>query len=373
MPERELPSALIGCIYDAALDPTLWRGVLQKIAAYTGGQSAGLASMDSVSKAADAHYTFGCDPHYLQLQIDTYAKFDPTSALFLFAPGQVVSIGDLMPYDEYLETRFYLEWAQPQGWVDSASAVIDKSATSFAFFSVYRNEASGLVDDEMRRRMELIVPHIRRAVLIGNVIDLQRTEAAALVDTLDGLAAGIFLVDGQGRLVQANASGRGMLNQASVLHATGGRLVANDPKADEALRDAFAAAQDGDAALGARAIAVPLVASTGQRYVAHVLPLTSGMRRQAGTSAAAAAIFVRSAQLDTPAAPEVIAKLYGLTPSELRMLLAVFDLSRTQDIADALGISNATAKTHLRRLFEKTGTNRQADLVKLVAGFASPV
>jgi DNA-binding CsgD family transcriptional regulator len=104
-----------------------------------------------------------------------------------------------------------------------------------------------------------------------------------------------------------------------------------------------------------------------------VLPLTSGSRRKAGSSyAAAAAVFVRKAGLDTPAAPEVIARLYGLTPSELRVLLAVFESGGVPNVADALGISEATAKTHLRRLFEKTGTARQADLVKLVAGFAAP-
>jgi len=41
-------------------------------------------------------------------------------------------------------------------------------------------------------------------------------------------------------------------------------------------------------------------------------------------------------------------------------------------IAKVLGISQATAKTHLRNLFQKTGTNRQAELVKLVAGAAGP-
>ena len=83
-----------------------------------------------------------------------------------------------------------------------------------------------------------------------------------------------------------------------------------------------------------------------------------------------AAVFVRKAQIETPAAPEVIAKHYGLTPSELRVLLAVFESGGVSDIAEMLGISESTAKTHLRRLFEKTGTKRQSDLVKVVAGFA---
>lgn len=220
--------------------------------------------------------------------------------------------------------------------------------------------------------MKLLVPHIRRAVLIGKTIQLKKAEADTLADTLDQLAAGIFLVDSEGRLVHANARGHAMLGEERVLRAAGRRLIATDPAADQTLRDAFTAAEDGDGKFGTRAIAVTLAAK-GHGYVAHVLPLTSGARRKAGAGyAAVAAVFVRKAEIEAPLAPEVIAKSYGLTPSELRVLLAVFESGGVPDVADALGISRTTAKTHLRRLFEKTGTKRQADLVKLVAGFAGP-
>jgi DNA-binding CsgD family transcriptional regulator len=43
------------------------------------------------------------------------------------------------------------------------------------------------------------------------------------------------------------------------------------------------------------------------------------------------------------------------------------------EVAEAMGISGSTVKTHLRRLFAKTGTDRQADLVKLVAAYANPL
>jgi hypothetical protein len=91
-----------------------------------------------VSKALNAQYTFGCDPHYLQLHVDTYMKLDPAATLYFFPLERVVTIADVMPYDEYLETRFYGEWAQPQGWVDWANVLLEKSATSFSPLSVYR-------------------------------------------------------------------------------------------------------------------------------------------------------------------------------------------------------------------------------------------
>ena len=71
--------------------------------------------------------------------------------------------------------------------------------------------------------------------------------------------------------------------------------------------------------------------------------------------------------------PEVIAKTFDLTPSELRVLVAIVEVGGVQETAEALGIAETTVKTHLRRVFAKTGTGRQADLVKLVAGFANPL
>ena len=62
-----------------------------------------------------------------------------------------------------------------------------------------------------------------------------------------------------------------------------------------ALREILLAAGAGDAALGVKGIALPLAARSGERYVAHVLPMTSARTRQAAASAynAVAALFVR--------------------------------------------------------------------------------
>lgn len=372
---EEALSALIGEVYDAALDPSLWQDVLEKSSLFVGGSAAAIYSKDSVSRTADITHGFGVDQQFQQNYIDTYVRIDPTTpGFFFFDVGEVVTTPDILPYDEFLDSRFYKEWARPQGWVDMATSVLEKSTTSYAVFSVFRHEQDGLSDDLMRRRMKLLVPHVRRAILISKTIQLNRAEAAMLADTLDSLAAGLFLMGEKGRLVQANLSGHAIIAEGSILRAAGGRLIATDPIADAAMRAAFAGIDIGDAGLGTQGIAVPLAAANGQHYVAHILPLTSGARRKTGAGySAVAAVFVSRTQIEAPAAPQVIAELYGLTPSELRVLLAVFAAGGVSDIAGALGISEATTKTHLHRLFAKTNTRRQADLVRLVAGFTGPI
>jgi DNA-binding CsgD family transcriptional regulator len=240
-------------------------------------------------------------------------------------------------------------------------------------FSVFRSERDGIVDDEARHRMRLIVPHIP-AVLIAGMFDLKAAEAATFADTLDGLSAGMCLVDAGGRIVHANAAGYAIISAGDILRSVGGRLVARDAQVNKTLREIFAAAGQGDAALGTMGIAVPLIGKDDERYVAHVLPLTSGARRRAGrTYTAAAALFVRKAALVVPSAFEVIGKTFKLTPTELRVMLAIVEVGGVPEVAAALGVAVTTIKTHLGRLFEKTGATRQADLVKLVAGYATPL
>lgn len=374
MRELEQVSKLIGLIYDASLDPGHWPHALGQLAGFVPGFSATLFAKDVANRSGDIYYHDGAtEAEFRQLYFDRYIKLDPFNNAHVFAElEEPVSVVDWMSPDEFRQSRFYREWVRPQGFVDFACTVLDKSATGAALLGVFRHERDGMVDDDARRRMRLIVPHVRRAALIGRVIDLKTAQATTFADTLDGITAAMFLVDARGRVVHANAAGHAMLGEADVVRMSGSRLVATDATGNQAFADIFAAAGTGDDALGTRGIALPLTSRGGERYVAHVLPLTSGARRQTGASfSAAAALFVRKAALDTPGPLEVVAKTYGLTPSELRVLLGVVEVGGAPDVAEALGIAETTVKFHLKRLFEKTGTRRQAELVKIVAGYSN--
>jgi DNA-binding CsgD family transcriptional regulator len=58
---------------------------------------------------------------------------------------------------------------------------------------------------------------------------------------------------------------------------------------------------------------------------------------------------------------------------ELRVLLAIVEVGGVPEVAEALGVGETTVKSHLSRTYQKTGANRQADLVKLVAAFSNPL
>jgi len=269
-------------------------------------------------------------------------------------------IGDI--YDAALDpSRWNAVLMRAQSFVGGPAAVV---------FGVFRGEQPDLLDAGTRSRLRMIAPHIRRAVQIAQTIEGKDAEAATFADVFDSLSIGVFFVDAAGRIVHANAGGQALLARGSPLRVAGGKLVANGTDAARALTEMFAAVGQG---ADLKSIAVPLTAQDGEHYTAHVLPLSSGAARPHGVNAAVATVFVRKATVAAPSLPDVIAQHFKLTAAELRVLLAVAQVGGVAETADVLGIGEATVKTHLHRVFGKTGTSRQAELVRLVAGFANPL
>jgi DNA-binding CsgD family transcriptional regulator len=360
-------SDLIGCIYDAAIDPLLLATTLGKIRAYLHG-AASVIYFESNSKINRKLFCDdGCiTSDALELYFNKYIEFDPTAQkCSLERSGKPTAISDVMSYADFLETRFYKEWSYPQGLGDKLIVVLDKSRTGTTLLSVFCHDRNGPVDAETHRRMRFLAPHLRRAMLIGRQMDSKAAEASTFCDTLDGLATSMFLVDANARIIHANARGNHLISMGDLLSSTGGQLFAKHPHANMALHNVLAAGTG---------ISLPLISDGGERYVVHVLPLSATAQRWADAGCTAiSALFVHKVVLDAPSAPEIMARAYNLTSSELRVLLGIMEVGGVPETAEALGISQPTVKTHLRHLFAKTGVSRQADLVKLVASYSSPL
>jgi DNA-binding CsgD family transcriptional regulator/PAS domain-containing protein len=331
---------------------------------------ASIFRQDVIRKMGNAYYTWGMDLDFEQLYFKKYIHHNPLlPAMLTVDVGLVTSSSELIPPAEFFDTRFYKEWAKPQGLIDNVFCILERSATSAAGFVVFRHERDGIADEKAVELLSAIEPHLRRAVLIGNVIEHKTTQAQGFSDLLDRIRAGVFVVDASGNVIFSNRAGKDIVSAGDYLRAPAGKLSARQPDADQLLREAFRSAGHGDVTMSHKSIAIPLMAANGTRHVANVLPLTR--RRAAGIDQrATAAVFVHKAALELPDPPEVIASAYKLTKTELRVLLALVELGGAPAIAEALGIGNGTVKTHLRNLFHKTGVKHQTDLVKLVAGFS---
>uniref|UniRef100_UPI00310183E1 helix-turn-helix transcriptional regulator n=1 Tax=Neorhizobium sp. EC2-8 TaxID=3129230 RepID=UPI00310183E1 len=180
------------------------------------------------------------------------------------------------------------------------------------------------------------------------------------------------MVDGEGAVLHANAHAAQILSDGVPLRSRNGLLQAQTPVVSKALLEAVAAAARADASLGSRGIGLPISIPGQPPAVAYVLPLSEGTAR-AVFRPACAAVFISTTISASPPQEDVLITLYDLTPAEARVVLQIGQGLSASQCATALGISENTLKTHLGRIFAKTDTARQADLVKLVSTIASPV
>jgi DNA-binding CsgD family transcriptional regulator len=193
--------------------------------------------------------------------------------------------------------------------------------------------------------------------------------------TLDLLVIGIVLVDCESRIVHTNRAGMRCLEEARAVRRSRGRLIASDPGAALALRGAITqAARCSRRGCSAVGIATPLPDADGRALAAWVLPLTGALPHPPDAPCSAqAAVFLREIG-DTPRLPgELLARHYGVTPAEYRVLMSLIRGMSPHEMADALGCSETTVRTHLRHLFAKTRTRGQSDLMRLAMSVAPAV
>src|ERR1700736_3106215 len=101
MSEEQKLMHLIATIYDAALDCALWPHALADIAAFVDGRVGGLLTKDSNQKYVNAHWHAGGDPHYMRLYAETYSRLGPVATSPSREVEEIVSIPQLVPYDEF--------------------------------------------------------------------------------------------------------------------------------------------------------------------------------------------------------------------------------------------------------------------------------
>jgi DNA-binding CsgD family transcriptional regulator len=165
-----------------------------------------------------------------------------------------------------------------------------------------------------------------------------------------------------------------MAAEADVVALTDSHLSTLDRRLEKDFRDFQALAATNDPRVGVTGIALPLQGKSGGDYAAHFLPLRNAPRRPSlDDPSAEAAVFIRRAELDTRSGLQLLVKRFDFTPRETEVLQAIVELRGVPQVSALLGISQRTAKAHLHSVFAKTGTNRQADLIRLVAGFAGPI
>lgn len=191
-----------------------------------------------------------------------------------------------------------------------------------------------------------------------------RRAFVAATRALDLVAPGMVLLDRQGEVLFANREARRLACEANGLRLDTA-LVALGRSDTLALREAIAttlrASLDGEERVSCLRILRP-----GPRRDLLMLACSMGMSPSSTIDEPAAVILMADPQRGARIPQRVLVNLFGLTPTEARIALALAEGWRSEEIAEQMSIAPTTVAFHLRNLFQKTDTHRQAELIALV-------
>jgi DNA-binding CsgD family transcriptional regulator/PAS domain-containing protein len=365
-------SDTIGAIYDCALDPHQWPDACRKIAVLCESTAGGICVHDLKHTQNDQLFVFGYQQEFLEKLGRNYAQ-SPMAASDI-----VANVGDVSALSvgrhELVESRFFRDVLKPFGLQDIIWFPALRTGGRMASMHASRRENAPYCQEREISLFKLLSPHVCRVLAISDALDIRTLRSEMLERTLDGLVAGVFLAARDGRVVYMNAAAERQIKTGNSIRVVNSHIFPTNPVARAALSRAIdeAARDDVDQDVAEQSLAIP-DADGGPGYVATLLPIERGQRRNIlAPFAASVAVFTKD-PIEAPLMPgEAFARLYKLTGAELRVLLALAQGLDAKEAADMLGISEPTVRTHLQHIFSKTDTSRQADLLRLLQN-ATPV
>ncbi len=371
-------SGTIGQIYDCAVDPNLWAETLVGIRDKLNMAYVHINFLDSSFYMEESNTQPGIfQSEWDQDWIAKLPQLLPT------IPGierwvgldidDSISQMQTATETEFQQSVIYQQWVKPQGLRDYCYTSLAKRETMNGSIGAASYAKRDLINEAERDTFRLLAPHIRRSLLISGMLDEGKLQLQLYRKLLDRIGAGVMIVAQDARLVYANEIADALLSGGLTLTVRQNKVTTASPPLAKGLKDALdRACTETDTAIGNFGNGIPLSGSDGSVAVCYVLPLgKSERRRELGPGLAA--IFVTTNGASVPPALEVLSALSGMTSREARIALMIADGQTPNEAAIALGISINTLRTHLARIFEKTGVNSQRELAKFVGGLSLPV
>jgi DNA-binding CsgD family transcriptional regulator/PAS domain-containing protein len=362
---------LLETIGEAALDPGLWSLVLIRLADSLGAGQVAMASLDDRTKTF-ASIVPRTDPADVARYESHWAFHNPAWTRSTVVPvGKTFSLDSLIGQKVFTKTPIFNEWWQPAGWglgLIGANLLVEDQLT--ALICVDNGPLENSIEEKQVRAFEFAVQHILRAVRIQRKFCTLELEREAAADHYDVHPHGILLVDGGSRVVFANPSARALLASGSGLVLRGNRLEAAEGGALSGLI-ASCVGRPKVGALKGRGGDLEVARGPGRTALkVSIMPLSAEGRVAElpwlGLRAPVAIVTIADPDLERRRLEQQLRDTFGLTPAESSLAAEIAKGDGRKAAAERRGVALSTARAQLSSIFEKTGTRRQAELVRLV-------
>lgn len=355
--------SLLDLLYRAAGDDAGWKHFLKRLVEQLPSATASLVLFDPQKKRHSIDLNAGLSGEATRLYNQHYAAIDEW---YLRARGRINEgwVGDgrkLCPHEELVRTEFYNDFLRPFGWLHECAAVLEMRGSTLSVLALLRDEHRPEFSSRDIALISRLVPHLQRALhLHRRIVDLKVTNEATRW-ALDQVAFGVVLLAPNGYVLTANAQAERMAAQG-VIRLTRSGLHAVSIREDDELQAAIRAA---GSALDFSPSDGSMVLS--QRDGGRIAVLVAPIRVDSISPGAAVGVFLSVLKPGgATSRTGVLRALFQLTPAEARLADLLGSGTSLPEAAEILRVSRETVRTQLKIIFQKTGTSRQAQLVRLI-------
>lgn len=358
--------------YGAVGDPAGWEALLVALSDLFHGGMSVLFTQDLQTAAVPFIASARSDPDFEK----SYEAYYASVNIWTQRGPRDGSIGTIrtdqmiVPDErEFLASEWYNDWLRPQDLYHVIGSTVLQRGARMSLLSVLRSQAAGPFRPEELALWQSLTPHFARAVELHDRLGGLTEAKEATEDALDRLPSGVVLLDAAGGTIFANRAARDIFATCDGLAFAGDRVTAARQGEDAVLQrligESIATTLSAGTGPGGT-LAVPC--PSGKRdYAVVVSPLPrGGTWIDGGAGRAAALLLIADPESVSFPVGAVLRDIYGLTPRELDLAQALASGERIKDAADRLSLSTETARSYLKRLFAKTDTHSQAQLVALL-------
>lgn len=318
------------------------------------------SDMDAFTVACRCGWTM----EEVQIYRDYFAEDDPWNAYAQSAPvGIAARDFEYCPRAEAEASTAFREYYTPRDCVHGMGATILKTQTGISVFAAVRGAAQGPFSDSEKALLQALVPHLQRATRLHGQLASMRAQMEILTGHLDRYRHPLLLVDGELRVLYANAAAReaATLRDGLCIDHQRFQLAPADERMIRKMLRGFTDQRDREIRC------MDVVRPSGkQSWRLVLMPVAESRALPLGVSQPGAIILIPG--IDPGPEPDLLLlqKSFSLTPAEARVASKLIQGRSLDEIAAETSNSIETVRTHVKRILSKTGTTRQGELIALL-------
>lgn len=362
---------LIGAIYDAAVNHTLWPDVVAQIADYCGAERVMLAITDTLRPHSNFQQTYNIPSEHVaawregldEQEVELHNRWITS-----------VSLCEPISSDDYFGgPEQFLAAGGDFGRMLNSQGIRRQMVMAFEL-DHFRLSGIGLNNGEpfasyARQHLQSLAPHLRRAFEIYHQLAALKQENAELYQLLELMAAGVILLDANQRVRYTTQHARQMIIDNGKLFIRQGTLCVLDTAYQAQLKALIAGAisvaqRENHSQAGG---VVQMIDGKGGGLALSVVPLSSMAAYQSLYSdKIAAAIFISPIGEHIELPLSALGSLYALTTRELQLCQEFVNKIDLNEVAVSLNLKLSSVRSLLKSIYYKTDQTSQAGLMKLL-------